>query len=132
MKTPKGYTLVETLLAAAVLLVGIAAAATLAMTMTAYEEANASISRSLNYQEQAGRLFQLGLSPDEIQAILPEESTVSSLTFTSTNLALTNIGTVEKADCQMIFSAGPPLTAADQSSAAVRTNNIVLVRPSIR
>ncbi len=132
MKRQHGYTIIEVLVASAVLLIGIAASAALALTMAAQEEANSQVARALNIQEQAGKLYQLGLSQDEINAILPPEPNVVSLIFSASSATVNGIGTVEVADCQLIFNAGTPMTAASSVTPSQRTNDLVLVRPSIR
>ncbi len=126
------YTIVEALVAAGILVMGIGAAAALAITMVAQEEANARVARALNLQEQAGRLYHLGLTPAEIAAILPPEPNVSSLTFTESVISVTNVGTMESAACRIIFDGGIPVTDPDGVGAAQRTNDVVLVRPVIR
>ncbi len=126
----RGYTLVETLVASGILLVAIGAAVSLAVTMTAFEEGNAKVSRAFNYQEQAARLYHLGLTPDEISGLLPAESAVESLTFTTDALVIANLGTVETATLQMEYQSGATITSA--TAGVNQVNTITLVRPSIR
>jgi hypothetical protein len=118
------------MVAAGILVVGIAAAASLALTMVSQEEANAQVARAFNTQEQAAHLYQLGLEPSGIAAILPAEPNVVSLTFDTSTNVVTNVGSVERADCEMIFDSGSPM--ASGGTAVSRTNEIVLMRPSIR
>lgn len=126
----RGYTLVETLVAAGILVAAIGAAAALAVTMTAFEEGNATVSRAFNYQEQATRLYRLGFSPDEVIALLPPESSVQSMNFTTNSLTISNLGTVETATLEMVFTSGSAITSA--TAGANQTNTITVVRPSIR
>ncbi|MBN8709681.1 MAG: prepilin-type N-terminal cleavage/methylation domain-containing protein [Verrucomicrobia bacterium] len=126
----RGYSLVETLVASGILLVAIGAAVSLAVTMTAFEEGNAKVSRAFNYQEQAARLYHLGLTPDEISGLLPAESAVESLTFTTDALVIANLGTVETATLQMEYQSGATITSA--TAGVNQVNTITLVRPSIR
>jgi len=130
MRRASGYTIIEVLVASAVLLIAIAAAAALALTMVAQEETNAHVARALNLQEQAGKLYQLGLNQDEVVAILPPEPNVVSLTFNASSVAVSGVGTVETADCQLVFDSGTSITEGTSSS--LRTNDLVLVRPSTR
>jgi len=126
----RGYTLVETLVASGILLVAIGAAVSLAVTMTAFEEGNTTVSRAFNYQEQAARLYRLGFTPDEITNLLPPESSVQSLNFTTNSLTIDHLGTVETAEVEMVYSSGTEITS---STAGVnQTNAITIVRPSIR
>lgn len=69
----RGYTLIETLVAVSILLVGVAAAAQLSLAMRKQEEANANVARALNLAEQAHRLYQLGLGTGEVLALLPPD-----------------------------------------------------------
>lgn len=111
------YTLIEVLVAAGLLVFAIAAAASLAGSMLAQEEGNARIARALNYQEQAGRLYHLGVAVTNITAKLPTEPAVDSLDFTTGSTNLAGV-TMETAECVLTFSGGD------------RTNTVFLVRPT--
>ena len=130
LRKRRGYTIVEALIAAGILVIGVAAAASLSLTMVSQEEANARVMRAINLQEQAARLYQLGLSSSTITNILPADSGVSSISFSSASLTGTNTGTLDAATCRMIFTAGAPLT--DSTATRMRTNDFTVVRPSIR
>jgi prepilin-type N-terminal cleavage/methylation domain-containing protein len=125
-----GYTLIEVMVAAAIVAAGVAAAAILAMTMNSQQEASARLARAFNTQEQAARLYQLGLDPATITNILPAEPGVISLGFTGTTTSINLIGSTEIAVCELVYDAGSLMIA--DGSAAVRTNEVVVVRPSIR
>lgn len=56
-----GYTLVEAMVAISLLMMGVAAAAALSMSMVNQEEINARGARALNWHENSVRLFQLGI-----------------------------------------------------------------------
>ncbi len=128
----RAYTIIEAMVAAAILLTGIAAAAGLALTMVSQEEANVRVARAFNVQEQAGRLYQLGLEPAEILAIIPPEENVEALTFDAASTNVAGVGTVEIATCRLVFHAGVPMTDAAVQDEVLRTNDAILVRPSIR
>lgn len=113
----RAYTLIEVLVAAGLLVFAIAAAASLAGSMLAQEEGNARIARALNYQEQAGRLYHLGVAVTNITAKLPTEPAVDSLDFTTGSTNLAGV-TMETAECVLTFSGGD------------RTNTVFLVRPT--
>lgn len=123
------YTLIEVLVAGGILAMGILAAASLALTMVAQEKANARIDRALNMQEQAGRLYQLGLSPYVItNELLPYRTNEMTLTFQ--NEATNDIGEVatgvarmETIECELIVLP---------SNGDRRTNVVTLFRPTIR
>lgn len=117
------YTLIEVVVASALLMIGVAAAATLAVVTVTQEETNARLRRCLNYHEQAVRLYQLGLDPSTATALLPPDPAVTSLEFTTQATPVTGLGTVETATSTITFS---PRTGDS------RTHQIVSVRPSIR
>jgi len=123
-----GYSLIEVLVAAGILAIGIAAAAVLALTMVSQQEGAARAVRALNYQEQACRLYQFGVAPSVITNILPPESSVTSLTFTTNSLTVANLGTMEFAECSAVVSIGSRFSTSGTS----RTLSTAVVRPSIR
>lgn len=133
------YSLVEAIIAGFLLVIAISAAAVLAHTITANEESNTAVARAINTQEQAARLYSLGMSPTQITNILPEVFTTSetpavrTLNLSFTNIANTNIanvGTLETADSIIIFPVGQNIDSAAAMQYRANTNN--LVRPSIR
>jgi prepilin-type N-terminal cleavage/methylation domain-containing protein len=123
----RAYSLIETLIAAAIVAIGIGAAAMLAMTMISQQEISAKVVRALNYQEQACRMYQLGVSPAVITNFLPPESAVTSLVFTTNSVSITNVGTVEMGVCTAVFAPGSRFGAN-----STRTNINAVVRPTIR
>jgi type II secretory pathway pseudopilin PulG len=118
----RGYTLIEVLVAGGILVIGIAAAASLAMTMVAQEKSNARVAEAFNIQEQAGRLYQLGLTPTVItNELLPYKASEMTLQFQ--NEATTNVGgaaSMQTIECVLVCSEGS------------RTNTITLARPTTR
>lgn len=132
MTTPhqerSGYSLIEVMLAVCLLVMGLAAAASLAHTMSSQEEKNLVVTRVLNWQEQACRLYQLGLQPATISAILPTETT-TVLAFSTTTTMVTGVGYMDLANCQVTFSLG---TSPNSTDEADRSNVITVGRPSIR
>ncbi len=133
MKT-RGYSLVEVLLAAAVISVGLAAATILIGTLVRQEEANTVALRAANLQEQAVQLYRLGVPPESIPALLPEPTTYGSspasggyaISFNARTNVFTVDGTaviVEVADCRMV---------QDDSAGDGADNTVSVVRPTIR
>lgn len=130
----KGYSLVEVLLAAAVISVGLAAATVLIGALMRQEEANAVGLRAANLQEQAVQLFRLGVPPETIPGLLPEPTTYGSsppsggyaISFSVQTNVFTVDGTdvaVEVADCRLV---------QDDSSGEGADNTVTVVRPTIR
>jgi prepilin-type N-terminal cleavage/methylation domain-containing protein len=136
MKAP-GYSLVEVLVAAAVVAVGLTAAAMLVSTLMQQQELNAATLRAANVQEQAAKLFRLDVSPALIREILPEVCVSGSVppaggySVIFSRLRPTNIMvddtavSLEAASLQLIYQS--PLGAG-----TLGTNVVPIVRPSIR
>jgi prepilin-type N-terminal cleavage/methylation domain-containing protein len=129
------YTLIEVLVASALIALVLAGAAAMALIVVTQEETGARVARVVNYQEQAVRLWQLGLEPSTIQTILPGEPAITSLAFDTSTVTLTGVGSVEHAVCTVTFlpnqgasswSAGR-WTAGDPS--IERTRAVTAYRP---
>lgn len=117
----RAYTLIEVLIAAAILLLVVAAAASLSGGLTTQELLAQRTTIALNHQEQAARLWQLGLSPTAITNILPPSPSIQSVTFAVTEPVISGIGTMQRAECGISFQVdGVP---------DGRTNNLILLRP---
>ncbi len=131
------YSLIEVLIAAGILLTGIAAVAMMANTMFQQEEANGRVTRALNLQEQAATLWQLGLDESDITNILPEKCVANNppgadavrLTFT-TNANITALGAnpVQSVGLGILFHSA---TTSD-GTLVYQSNNVTVVRPSTR
>jgi len=70
----RAYSLIEVMIAAGIVAIGLSAAAVLVGTLMTQQEINAGSLRAANLQEQAVRLYRLGLSPSAIPGLLPEAS----------------------------------------------------------
>lgn len=70
-RSARGYTLVEVLAAAAIVSMSATAMVSLSATLMLQEEMALRISVTRNYQENAVRLWQLGLSTVQITALMP-------------------------------------------------------------
>jgi prepilin-type N-terminal cleavage/methylation domain-containing protein len=75
----RGYTLIEVLAAAALVALASGAAASLATSLGLQEEFARRVAVVRNYQENMAQLWQLGLNPSEVSALMPASSG-SSLT----------------------------------------------------
>ncbi|MGK0184603.1 MAG: prepilin-type N-terminal cleavage/methylation domain-containing protein [Verrucomicrobiales bacterium] len=142
-----GYTLIEVMVASTLLSVGIAAATVLSLTMASQEDANQRVSRALHLQECAARLFQIGLSGDEIDLLLPNDPTIRNSTtsapytkvsFVVTSETAAGFGSFEQGICTMNFSSTASSVGTwtagtwTGGEAADRTRELTVVRPSIR
>jgi type II secretory pathway pseudopilin PulG len=142
MKRPdSAYTLVEALIAAAILMIAVSSAAVLALITIAQEETNVRISRCVNLHEQAMRLYQLGIAPNTVNALLPPDPAVIHMpVFTVQTVTIPNLGTVERADSTITFSTTPlagdwspgSWNMGESSDAAQRSQTLTAIRPSIR
>lgn len=132
----KGYSLVEVMVAAAVVAVGLTAAAVLASTLMQQQELNAAVLRAANMQEQAVKLHRLDLSSSAIRGLLPEPCVASGappsggyvLSFSVA--ATTNIvvdGTVVNVDRTSLTLVYPDTVAARNV-----TNRVDVFRPATR
>ena len=133
----RAYSLIEVLIAAGILLTGIAAVAMMAHTMFLQEEANGQVTRALNLQEQAATLWQLGLDADTITNVLPEKCVANNppgpnavyFSF-ATNADITSLGSgaVESITLNIIFHSA---TRAN-GTPIYQSNAVTVVRPSTR
>lgn len=127
MKTG-GYSLIEVMVAAGIIAVGLTAAAVLVGTLMQQEELNAAALRAANLQEQAIVLYRLGMNPDQINALLPKDDGFSVSFTTPSDEDFAVDGTevsVEVSECSIIYP--DPSGGADTLS-----NTVTVVRPTIR
>ena len=102
-KKKRAYTLIETLVASAVIMVAIGAASSLSLAMVTQEEMSERTVRATNYLENVATLYQLGMNTSEILALLPTEPTVTNLTFTPKTVSITGLGNVDMVDIAMTY-----------------------------
>jgi prepilin-type N-terminal cleavage/methylation domain-containing protein len=134
-----GFSLIEALIAAVIVAIGLTAAASLVGALMAKEEANSVSLRAANLQEQAVMLYRLGLAPSQILEILPEACTESGtpaagsfgLSFGSPSTVACaasdgSVFSVQTISCTLIY----PVTAPDGSVLSYRPNSVTIVTPS--
>lgn len=132
------FSLVEALVAAVILAIGLTAAASMVGALMAKEEANSVSLRAANLHEQAVALYRLGLSPGRIREILPESCTESSspaagsfgLVFGSPSTVSCTASdgssfTVRSVSSTLTF----PVVAPDGSVLSYRPNSVTIVTP---
>ncbi len=139
----RGYSLVEVIMAAAIVAIGVAAGAAITNTLVVQEELNAGAVRASNLQEQATMLYRSGLTnPQDLFNILPEPCSAAaapaantfSLAFgtpvTTTNTVVNASVPIiyETVSCTVVFAS--PI--AGSSQVAYLTNSVNIVRPTIR
>lgn len=135
----RGYTIAEVLMAAGLLGVMIGSAVSLIGTMNAAETASRSTSVATNILDCAAQLWQLGLSPAEVRAVLPittnneilsrsvvadaSGNTVTFGTAGTTTLA-NSMGTVENITVSVV--------SQDPQGTSNRTLTATVYRPTSR
>jgi prepilin-type N-terminal cleavage/methylation domain-containing protein len=133
-----GYTLAEVLVASALIGTAMGGAIRLSATMNVQNESARATAAALTLQDSAIRLWQLGLSSTECNAILPQaqnnerlaravvSSSGNAVTWgAATNVTLPNsMGTVEEID--------NTLTLRNPAGGTNRTNLVDAYRPTIR
>jgi prepilin-type N-terminal cleavage/methylation domain-containing protein len=138
MKT-KGFSLVEAMIAAAIVAIGLTAAASLVGALMAKEEVNTISLRAANLHEQAVMLYRLGLPPGRIREILPEacaDTTTPAVgTFGLTFGSPTPVACTSSDGSAFNVNATPstltyPVTGPDGSVLSYRSNSVTIVRPS--
>ena len=100
----RGYTLIETLVASAVIMISIAAASSLSLAMVTQEEMSERTVRASNHLENAATLYQIGVDTSQIPGLLPVEPVVNSLTFSLQSIAVTDLGNVDVVDIVMTYT----------------------------
>jgi prepilin-type N-terminal cleavage/methylation domain-containing protein len=142
----RGYSLVEVVVAAAIVAIGVAAGAAIMNTLVVQEEMNSGAVRAANLQEQSVMLYRLGITnPQDLYNILPESCSASTppgsgafaLTFgaaaaTNFNATLSAGGQTTVA-CQVVTCSvvyGSPIAGSGQVS--YLSNSLSFVRPTIR
>jgi len=132
----KGYSLVEVMVAAAIVAVGLTAAAVLASTLMQQQELNAATLRAANLQEQAAKLYRLDLRPDDIYRLLPENCSGGStppanghaFSFSRAAPISVSVGGIDVA----LDQTGCVMVYANPGNGVLTTNGVTIVRPAIR
>ena len=133
------FSIMEALIAAAIIAIGLSAAASLVGALMAKEEINTVSLRAANLQEQAVALYRLGLSPPLIRSILPESTSETAspaagsfgLTFGSPGTANCTASDgssfkISSTDCTLV----QPIVAPDGSVLSYRSHSVTIVLPA--
>lgn len=108
-----GYTLIEVLAAAAIVSIGATAMLRLSSTLMLQEEFANRVAVTRNYQEGMIRLWQLGLSPVQVTALMPAQTQNAVLqvaihgtpTIVETGLTTVNNVVMETATCTVVVNS---------------------------
>jgi prepilin-type N-terminal cleavage/methylation domain-containing protein len=137
----RAYSLVEVMIAAGIVAIGLSAATVLVGTLMTQQEINAASLRAANLQEQAIRLYRLGMLPTEIPGLLPEASLTGVISTDgkyAIDFGVSEANTFEVDDGTEIVETVvevTPCTMIYPNPAGVSgfvTNTISVVRPTIR
>ena len=126
----RGYTIVEAMIAISLIMLAVAAAASISMTIVRQEEVNARAGRAMNWEENAVRLYHLGLGanndPTAIVNIMPVLPNIVS--FTGSPSTLTFAGTLPAGDDTITVTDLTLVYRSDDASATNRTSVVRAVR----
>lgn len=139
--TTAAYSLVEVLAASGIVAMGVGAAVALSFATTSQEETAHRAARALSIQENAARLFELGLSSNEVLRLLPPDPVVSAIAITESAPTVALGVQVQQADIDVAFETSPSgatwsagtWTGGPGGSNSVRTlSDLIVIRPSTR
>lgn len=128
------YTLIEVLVAASLVGIAMTAAVSMSSTMMLQEELSWRVAVAMNYQENACRVWQMGLSPVEVTAVMPD---VKGHPFLNEILETTgstgSLGIANQGGLAVMEGASHSLQVANYANApAGSTTTIQLFRPTTR
>ncbi len=137
MNARAAFSIIETMVAAAVVAVGLTAAAVLAASIMAQQERDTATLRAANLQEQAVRLYRMDLSHALILSLLPEDCRASGapptngyvLSFTRSAPVSLDVDGVNVA----VERTGSTISYAPAGAdGGARTNSVTILRPTLR
>ena len=124
----RGYSLIEVLLASAILMIGVGAASTMTVVLNKQEEINLQVSRGTARLEAAARMFQMGLSPAQISALLPADPDGGAISFTTVGTVnIPGVGDMESTVCSLSLAIEGD-GAFTGATAATREESVTLYR----
>lgn len=139
VRAAPAYTLIEVLAAAAIVSLGATAMVSLSATLMLQEEMANRVAVTRNYQECMVRMWQLGLSPVQVTALMPsqDQNAVLQVAIQGTPVLLqagitnvpSSIGTfsMETARCTTVVNSSQD----PKTEAAGATFSIIAHRPSL-
>jgi len=134
---PGAFSLVEVMVAAAVVAVGLTAAAMLVGSLMQQQEVNAASFRASNLQEQAAKLFRMDLNPSLIREVLPEVSVGTTVppaggySFVFSRPAKTNL-VVDNTTLDLEVGSMQIIYESPLGSGTYATNRVSILRPATR
>jgi len=116
----RGYSLVEVLASTVVIGIGMTAAVSMSSTAMLQEEMSWRVNIGMNYQENAVRLWQLGLDRSDILEVLPTNPALNDIlvnTPARIPITLGNTGEVSSLLASLLENAATSITLKNYSSA---------------
>lgn len=102
-----GYTLVEALVAGALLMMAISAASTLTLTILTQEEMSQRHGVAVTHAEAIAGLYQLGLDETSIRQVLPDTPIVEQYTLTTGSAPVAGVGDFSSAQISVRYNPSP-------------------------
>ena len=103
----RAYSLIEVLAAAGIIVIALGAALSLGVATVSQEESGNRIARGLSIQENAARLFRLGLSPEEIIRVIPQDPCVEELSISAPYSVMAGSVSVEASNIGLTVITNP-------------------------
>ncbi|MED5470348.1 MAG: hypothetical protein VX577_01270, partial [Verrucomicrobiota bacterium] len=103
----RAYSLSVVLAAAGIIVIALGAALSLGVATVSQEESGNRIARGLSIQENAARLFRLGLSPEEIIRVIPQDPCVEELSISAPYSVMAGSVSVEASNIGLTVITNP-------------------------
>ena len=103
----RAYSLIEVLAAGSIIVIALGAALSLGVATVSQEESGNRIARGLSIQENAARLFRLGLSPEEIIRVIPQDPCVEELSISAPYSVMAGSVSVEASNIGLTVITNP-------------------------
>jgi prepilin-type N-terminal cleavage/methylation domain-containing protein len=118
----RAYSLIEVLAASSIIVIALGAALSLGIATLSQEESGNRIARGLSIQENAARLFRLGLSPEEIIRLIPSDPCVDELSISTPYSVMVGAVSVIASDIDLTVITNP--SKVRWSSGALDNNKL--------
>lgn len=132
----RGYTLIEVLTSTVVIGIGLAAAVSMSATTMIQEEMSWRVTVGMNYQENAVRLWQLGLDRAQVLSVLPTNPVLNDILVSGASgpINMSNSAEVSSLLADTLENATSTVTLKNYTGTTTNGSTVVTdaYRPSIR
>lgn len=135
LRPARGYTLIEVLASAVIIGIAVSAAVSMSSTLILQEESSWRTTVALNYQENAAKLWQCGLTPFEVNSLMPGTAGNPPLANALANsVTTTELGTLDADGVGVLETATNTVQINNISSSSVPggTTTVDIFRPTTR